>query len=157
MAVFPATVGTSPRMSRGPPTGVPMTATTSTRTAPQPVEVLRILLRLDALSTAAIGLTAAIGARALDEPLGIPAGVLLGLGLALLGWAALAAYGSLGAVRVGVGRVIGLGNAAWVAGSLLAAVLVHELTTLGTSVVVAQAVAVAALAALQLVTVRRCS
>jgi hypothetical protein len=119
--------------------------------------LLRLALRTDALASGVLGLISLAAAPALDPLLGLPAGLLWPVGGALLVWAA--ALG-LAASRPAIGRsiarsVIAL-NVLWVAASAAAVVAGWlPLTALGTAVVVAQAVAVAALADLQLVGLRR--
>jgi hypothetical protein len=119
--------------------------------------LLRLALRLDALASGALGLLSLAAAPALDPLLGLPSGLLWPVGGALLAWAA--ALG-LAASRPAIGRsfagsVVAL-NVLWVAASAAAVVAGWlPLTALGTAVVVAQAVAVAALAEMQVVGLRR--
>jgi hypothetical protein len=125
------------------------------RTGGPQTQVL-LALRLDAVATAAVGLLAAAGSGVLDGALGVPAPVLLGLGAFLVAYA-------VGVWLVSRTRPVTTGgtwavitlNAAWVLGSLVAAVVAEGLTSLGTAAVVVQALAVATLAELQLVTLRR--
>jgi hypothetical protein len=119
--------------------------------------LLRLALRLDALASGALGLLSLAAAPALDPRLGVPIGLLWPVGGALLVWAA--ALG-LAASRPAIGRSIAWSvvtlNVLWVAASAAAVVAGWlPLTALGTAVVVAQAVAVAALADMQLVGLRR--
>ena len=119
--------------------------------------LLRFALFADGASTAANALIYMGGAVVLDSWLGLPTGMLLAVG------AALAAYGALVlrlATRAAMPRVAVVGviaaNALWVADSFLALGL-HWFTptTAGEVVIGVQAVAVAALAALQYAGLRR--
>lgn len=133
-----------------------MTAAAQVLRTGEPQAQVRLALRLDAVATAAVGVLAAAGAGVLDGALGVPAPVLLGLGALLVAYAV--GVGLVSRTRpvttVGTGAVIAL-NAAWVLGSLVAAVVTEGLTALGTAAVVVQALAVAMLAEVQLVTLRR--
>jgi hypothetical protein len=112
---------------------------------------LRTALQLDAAASGAMALLAAGAAPVLSPLLGLPQPLLFWAGIALLPWVALllalARRGS--APRLLLVDVIAL-NALWVAATLglLASGLV-EPTMLGVVFVVAQAMAVAAFAALQ--------
>jgi len=129
---------------------------TTTATAPRP-RLLRLALRLDAVASGALGLLALAAAPLLDALLGVPSALLYPVGAGLLDWAAGL---ELAAARPAVSRavvrsVIAL-NALWVAASAAAALTGWlPLTALGTAFVAAQAVAVAGLADLQLVGLRR--
>jgi len=118
---------------------------------------LRRVLAVDAASCLGMGAICAAGAGMLAGPLGLPRMLLLASGLVLLlcaaviGWLALRRE----APRALVLAVIA-GNAAWVAGSLLllASPFVAP-TTLGALFLLAQAAAVAVLAELEWVGLRR--
>ncbi len=118
---------------------------------------LRLVLALDAAVTGVNGLAYLAGAGPLTDLLGPDAGVLRGLGIFLLGYAAavglLAARGTVS--RVATMAVIGL-NLAWALGSV-AAVLTGllEFTTIGAVWAIAQALVVAVFAELQIVGLRR--
>ena len=119
--------------------------------------LLRLALKLDAVASGALGLLAAAAAPVLDGLLGIPAALLLPLGLFLVAYAA--AVWLTGArtpvSRAAVRGIIGL-NALWTVGSLaIVAGGWPALTPLGVVFVVAQAGAVALFAALQLAGLRR--
>lgn len=119
--------------------------------------LLRLALRLDAVASGALGVLAVAGAPALDELLGAPAAVLRWTGAFLVGYAlALALLAARRHVpRPAAWAVVG-GNAAWVLGSIGAAVVGRDpLTALGTGVVLAQAAAVAVFADLQWLGLRR--
>ena len=126
------------------------------RTADRAV-LLRLALRLDALASGALGALSLAAAPTLDPLLGVPTGLLWPVGGALLVWAA-APW--LAASRPVVGRpiawsVIAL-NALWVAASVLAVAAGWlPLTAPGAVFAIAQAVAVAALAEVQLLGLRR--
>lgn len=119
--------------------------------------LLRPVLRLDAVVTAANGAAYLLAAPLLDGPLGLSAGLLRGVGVFLLGYAGVV---WLVAARrrisgPAVEAVIGA-NALWAAGSVVAAVVgIGSLTALGATWLVLQAGVVAAFAVLQLVGLRR--
>ena len=109
-------------------------------------------LLVDALGSGATGLLLAAGNAALAEPLGIPSGWLLGLGIFMLAYAAeLAVVARMLPRTAGWVRRIGLANGGWVLASVAAVALgAWDLTGLGVAVVLAQAAAVAGFVALQL-------
>lgn len=118
---------------------------------------LRRVLAVDAASCLAAGLLCAAGAGLLAGPLGLPRGLLLAAGLAqllcaaVIGWLASRREAPRGLVLFVIA-----GNAAWVLGSLV--LLVSPFvspTTLGGVYVVAQATAVAVLAELEWIGLRR--
>lgn len=111
---------------------------------------LRPVLWFDAVATAAVGLAAVAGAGALAAPLGLPPGLLSGAGAILLPWAAFVLWVGLrpAPARGLVWCVAGV-NLAWVAASVLA-LLATAPTTPGVVVVLAQGIAVAVLAELQI-------
>lgn len=134
-----------------------MTDTLTTAPSASGERLLRTVLRLDAAASGALGVLAAAGGAAglLAGPLGIPGPWLVGVGVFLvvyaLGLVVLAAPRHVS--RAGAWTVV-IGNAGWVLGSVVAA-LVGGFTVLGTVVVVAQALAVALLAELQCTGLRR--
>ena len=116
-------------------------------------------LRLDAFATGATGVLLAAGAPWLDGVLGTPAAFLAPLGALFVAYAAalwlLARSGAESATAVAA--VIG-GNVVWVALSVVAVIVDWlTLTALGTAFVLLQAAAVAVIAELQLVGLRRAS
>jgi hypothetical protein len=118
---------------------------------------LRRILVLDALVSGAAGLLMALAAAPLQEWLGVPAGLLWYAGLLLLPWAALLALlaRSQSLPSGAVVAVIVL-NGLWVAGSivvLLAGTI--QPNALGYAFVLVQAAAVAVLAELETVGLRR--
>lgn len=123
----------------------------------EPSLLLRRALLADAATCAATGLLLACAAAMLSGPLGLPASLLRGAGLFLLPFAVLVwAVGSrVRPPHAAVWTVIAI-NAAWVMGSLLLPVpgWVRP-TALGHAFIVAQALAVAALAGVQWLGVRR--
>lgn len=126
----------------------------TTTTAPATADAqrgLRGVLRLDAVASGALGLTAAAGAGVLDTLLGLSAPLLLGVGVFLVVYAAgLVALAARPAIPRPATWVVVLGNSAWVLMSLgLAVGAWEQLTALGVVVVVAQAAAVAVFADLQ--------
>lgn len=113
-------------------------------------------IRLDALMSGSSGALAAAGASALDGVLGVSTEFLLVLGIFLLGYAAsLVLLARAGAPAPGAKAVIA-GNTLWVVASV-ATVLADwlTLTSAGTVVCLAQAAAVAVIAEIQLVGLRR--
>jgi hypothetical protein len=121
-----------------------------------PQAQVRLALGLDAVATGTVGVLATAGSGVLDGVLGIPAPVLLGLGVLLVSYAVgVWLVSRTRPVTTGGTRAVITLNAVWVLGSLVAVVLAEGLTTLGTAVVVVQALAVATFAELQLVTLRR--
>jgi hypothetical protein len=116
---------------------------------------LRRALLVDAASCAAMGLALAILARALAPLLGLPEALVWTAGLALLPVAAyMALVGTREAAHPALVWVVIAGNAAWVAGSI-AVLALFATTALGTTFVLAQAAAVAILAELEWVGLRR--
>ena len=124
--------------------------TTSTRTAPR-LPLLRTALLLDAAVTVANGALYLALAPALDGLLGLPAGTLRVAGGFLLAFGV--AVGLLGRLAEPPARAVlavVTANAAWVAGSVLAAATGWRSPTgVGTAWLVLQAVVVAGFAALQ--------
>ncbi|GAA4738437.1 hypothetical protein [Actinomycetospora chibensis] len=112
---------------------------------------LRAVLRLDAVASGALGLAAAAGAGVLDTLLGLPAGLLLGVGVFLVVYAAgLVALAGRTVIPRPATWVVVLGNSAWVLASLgLVVGAWDRLTMLGVVIVLAQAAAVAVFADLQ--------
>ncbi len=113
--------------------------------------LLRFALKLDGVASGGLGVLALL----IDAPLGLPRGLVLGLG------AFLVAYGigvfTLGVkpIRPLVGVVV-IGNFVWVVDSFLTAFAGwFPVTGLGVFVIVAQAVAVLGFIALQVVGLRR--
>jgi len=122
-----------------------------------PTPLLRLALLGDAAASGAMGLLLAAGAGILADPLGLPFALLLGAGLALIPYAGLVALLGRSArpSRNAVRAVIGV-NLLWVAESLLLLALPFVApTALGVAFVLAQAMAVAGFAALQLAALRR--
>jgi hypothetical protein len=118
---------------------------------------LRYALLADAVASGATGLLMIAGAGLLEDLLGLPTALMREAGLAPIPFVALVAYvGTRETIsRPAVQTVIAL-NALWVVGSL--ALLVTDYvapTALGYAFVIAQAAAVAVLAALQYVGLRR--
>ena len=109
---------------------------------------IRTALRLDALATGAVGaLLLALGGL-LEDRLGLDRTLATAVGAGLLGWAAFVAWVSVERRPALVSEVVAV-NLAWVVASLVFAAAWDDLTALGVAVVVAQAVAVVALTALQ--------
>jgi hypothetical protein len=122
-----------------------------------PSGLLRLALRLDAAASGALGLLSLAAAPALDELLGAPRAVLWPIGLFLVAYAA-ALWVAASRTRVSrpfVWAVI-VGNALWVVASVAVVVIgPFALTGLGVAFVLAQAAAVALLADLQFLGLRR--
>ncbi len=110
------------------------------------VGMLRLALAADAAACAAMGVALAGWSGALGALFGLPAGLLVGVGLGLLPWAAW--LGWLAARTVpgrGAVRAVVVVNAIWVLDSvalvLVAPLLGWTMTGLGTGFVLAQAAA----------------
>lgn len=117
---------------------------------------LRFALRLDAAASGALGLLALAAAPALADLLGPGTGALRALGAFLVVYAAgLALLAGLRVIPRPAARTVVVGNLGWVAASGVAVFAVHDLTTAGTVVVLAQAAAVLSFADLQLLGLRR--
>jgi hypothetical protein len=124
---------------------------------PRTASFLRTLLLVDLVATVGFALALLLGAGALDELLGASTGLLRGIGLALVPFAALQAY-LVSRDQPPARAVTALiaGNALWAVASIAALIgLPLALTAVGTGFVIAQAVAVGALAELQTVGLRR--
>lgn len=108
-------------------------------------------LLVDAAGSGATGLLLAAGNGALAEPLGIPSGWLLGLGVFMLAYAAeLVVVARMLPRTAGWVRHIGMANSGWVLASVGAVVLgAWDLTGLGVAFVLAQAAVVAGFVAMQ--------
>lgn len=113
------------------------------------------LLAFDAATCLAMGAALLALAGPLAAPLGLPAGLLRGAGVVLLPCAALMAWAAMpGPRRRLLAGVVVAGNAAWVAASVAVSAL-FALTAAGEVLVLGQAAAVAALAALEARALRR--
>ncbi|WP_433781106.1 hypothetical protein ACQPX6_15575 [Actinomycetospora sp. CA-101289] len=112
---------------------------------------LRTVLRLDAVASGTLGIAAGAGAGVLDTLLGLPGGLLLGVGVFLVVYAVgLVVLVARPLIPRPATWVVVLGNSAWVLASLgLAVGAWEQLTVLGAVVVLAQAAAVAVFADLQ--------
>jgi hypothetical protein len=121
--------------------------------------LLRRSLSLDAAASGGLGVLLAAGGALLDGPLGIPAAVLVPVGLFLVAYASgLWFLGSRAVVGRAAVEVVVVGNLLWVAASVLAAAAAWwSPTTLGTAVVLAQAAAVVGFVGLQVSGLRRAS
>jgi len=117
---------------------------------------LRLALRLDAVASGALGVVSLVAAPAMSDLLGPGAGALRGIGAFLVAYAAgLALLAGLRSIPRPAAWTVVVGNLAWAVGTGVLAFAVHDLTTLGTVVVLAQAVAVLGFADLQWVGLRR--
>jgi hypothetical protein len=126
---------------------------TATLTAPATTtpKLLREAVLLDGFATLPSGVLLTALAGVLDEPFGIPTGVLLGAGLFFVAWGALVLFlgfrpvvNRRAAIAVGVVNVV-----CAVDGLIVELAGVGELTTLGSVLLVALSVVVLALGALQ--------
>jgi hypothetical protein len=124
---------------------------------PSSSSFLRLVLAIDAISSGAMGLLLALAAGILEPLLGLPATLLDYAGVALVPFAALVAYVATrhDLPRPGVWAII-VCNAVWAIDSILMVLsgLVSP-TALGSMLVVAQALFVAVLAALEYVALRQ--
>ena len=114
---------------------------------------LRKILLLDAATCVAMGLLLLAVAAELAAMLGLPAQFLWWAGAALLPCAALMGFTSRAGAQIqppaGLVWVVILGNLAWVLASLLTVAVWFTPTALGTAFVLAQAIAVVVLAAME--------
>ena len=126
----------------------------TTNTLPA-LSLLRLALRADAVVSGLNGVAYLLLAGPLSDLLGLSAGVLRGVGVFLLVYAA--AVGLVGERPVAPAvRAVITGNLVWTAGSLaVVAADVGSPTTIGAVWLVLQAVVVAAFAVLQLAGLRR--
>ena len=124
---------------------------TNTMTTTRSQTPLRRVLLLDAAASGALGLAGLVGSSVLDDLLGLPAALLLGVGVFLVGYAlGLVGLARMSPVPRGLTLVVVLGNSAWVLMSVALVVGAWErLTVVGVVVVLAQAAAVAVFADLQ--------
>jgi hypothetical protein len=113
--------------------------------------LLRPALRVDAVVTGLNGAGYLVAAPLLDELLGLPAGLLTGVGVFLLGFAAAVwAVGAGTPISTGAAGTVVVTNLLWVAASATVAASGWSTpTTVGTVWIVLQAVVVAAFAAVQ--------
>jgi hypothetical protein len=119
--------------------------------------LLRFALKTDAAMTAANGLAYLAGCALLDGWLGVPAGLLAGVGAFLLAFAAFVGHAATRPEisRVAAGGIIAA-NALWAADSVILLLVDGFTPTLAGQIVIAvQAAGVAALAALQYAGLRR--
>lgn len=112
---------------------------------------IRFALVADAVATVATGALLAVGGSLLADLTGLPATATLPLGLFLIAFAAFVGWvGMQQQTPRSAAMLIVIVNAAWVVGSVIVLLAgTFPLTLLGVAFVIAQAVAVAALAALQ--------
>jgi hypothetical protein len=126
--------------------------TTTTASAPS---LLRLALRADAVVTGVNGAAYLLLAGPLSDLLGPPAGVLRGIGIFLLAFAA-AVWLVADRPAAPAVRVVITGNLLWAAGSIAVVVVgLGSLTTIGAVWTVLQAVVVAGFAVLQTAGLRR--
>jgi hypothetical protein len=123
-----------------------------------PATFLRRVLAVDSVGCAVSGIALLAGANALAAPLGMPAALLEGAGVALLPFAAFLGWLASRELppAAGVWAVIAI-NTLWVIDSLLLAAGAFgiEPTTLGVAVIVGQALLGATLAELEYVGLKR--
>jgi hypothetical protein len=119
--------------------------------------ILRTALWIDSAACGAMGLSFALGSPALDGALGIPSGWLAGLGVFLIAWAGgLGWLAARSRIPTAFAWTVVAGNTAWLLASVAAVAFGWwPLTTAGTAVVIAQAVAVVALIEAEYVGIRR--
>jgi hypothetical protein len=117
----------------------------------------RLAFRLDATASGTMGAAFVVGASALDDILGIPAGWLAGLGGFLVAFAAsLLWIAARTRIPTKPAWTVVLGNVAWALASVAAiAAGWFPFTAAGAAIVVAQAIAVAAFIDLQYLGLRR--
>jgi hypothetical protein len=129
-----------------------------TTTAPRPrtLDLLRMALRLDAVVTGANGAAYLAAAPPLTDLLGVPSGVLRGLGAFLLAYAAgVALVAARPVISAGATEAVIGANLLWAAAGVAAVVTGRfDLTAVGSTWVLLQAAVVAGFAALQLTALR---
>jgi hypothetical protein len=126
-----------------------MTDTTLTAPAAPGRLTIRVALGLDAVVSGANGVAYLALAGPLEDLLGVPAGILRGIGAFFVVYAAFLAWLMRRPSSTGVAAVIA-GNALWVIASLAAAIAGwQDPTTAGTVWIVLQAIVVAGFADLQ--------
>ncbi len=129
-----------------------MTATIATsNTATATPKLLREAVLLDGFATLPTGVLLAALAGVLDEPFGIPTGVLLGAGLFFVAWGAAVLFlGFRPVINRRATIAVGIVNMVCaVDGFIVELAGVGEMTTLGSVLLVALSVVVLALGALQ--------
>ncbi|WP_369257172.1 hypothetical protein [Geodermatophilus amargosae] len=124
---------------------------TTTATRPRTLDLLRVALRLDAVVTGANGAAYLAAAPLLTDLLGVPSGVLRGLGAFLLAYGAgVALVAARPVISAGATEVVVGANLLWAAASVAAVVAGRfDLTAVGSTWVLLQAGVVAGFAALQ--------
>ncbi|HET7690928.1 MAG TPA: hypothetical protein VFK41_11135 [Nocardioidaceae bacterium] len=110
-------------------------------------------LQLDAVASGAVGVLLLALSGQTEEHLGITTGLSVGIGAFLLFWAAFVGWAST-KDSLTLTTEIGYANLGWVVASVIFLVAA-DLTGLGVAVVIAQAVAVAVFAELQIMAVRK--
>jgi hypothetical protein len=119
--------------------------------------LLRLALRLDALLSSAAGVLSLAGASLLHPLLGMGSGVVLGLGAFMLGYGLLVGWlGSQRQLPAALAWSIVAGNLLWVLGSIALAVSGRITpTSLGLTLLLGQAAAIAVVTDLQYLGLRR--
>lgn len=123
-----------------------------------PTSLLRLVMKLDALTCGAAGALSLVASLALDEDvLGIPATALGIIGVFLLVYAPLVwLIGSRPVINRSAAWAVVVANSVWVVLSLVTLVAGwFDLTSIGMAVVIAQAVAVLVIADSQVIGLRR--
>jgi hypothetical protein len=121
-------------------------------------ELLRLVLKLDAVACGALGVASLAGAPVLDDLLGVPVVPLASLGVFLVAWAVVLWVISSRRPRVSktAAWVVILFNLAWTVDSaVVVAAGWFPLTAIGVAFVLAQAAAVVIIAAAQFYALRR--
>ena len=115
------------------------------------MNLIRFALVADAVATVATGALLAVGGSLLTDLTGLPATATMPLGVFLIAFASFVGWvGMQQQTPRGAALLIVIANAAWVFGSLIVLLAgTWALTLLGVAFIIAQAIAVAALAALQ--------
>ncbi len=107
-------------------------------------------LHANALYSTVSGATMAIGAAALDDWAGVPAWLLVALGVGLIGFAASLIVGARRpSVLVDTGRTAVAGDIGWIVGAIVVIAATSWLTTAGEVTLALISIPVAAFAALQ--------
>jgi biotin transporter BioY len=120
-------------------------------------ELLRLVLKLDAVACGALGVASLAGAPVLDDLLGVPVVLLAPVGVFLVAWAVvLWVISPRPRVSKTAARIVILFNLAWTIDSaVVVAAGWFPLTAIGVAFVLAQAAAVVIIAAAQFYALRR--
>jgi hypothetical protein len=116
----------------------------------EPSRLLRTAIVIDACASAGSGALQLVATPAMAALCGLPVALLLASGVFVLGYAALLLWmARAAALPRALVRLVIVGNLGWAAGCVALALLLPDLTALGTGYLLLQAAAVALFALLQ--------